>query len=123
MPQKARVLSSINENVLEVLRRLERTDSRIDKMAVYVARIPVIEMRLDSIEARLNAVETRMANLEGLYEHHNKKLEILDHEYVPLTAAVKRLEVHFDKIEADGLRDRVRLLEEKVAALERNRLN
>jgi hypothetical protein len=64
-----------------------------------------------------------MANLEGLYEHHDKKLEILDHEYVALTAAVKRLEVHFDKIEADGLRDRVRLLEEKVAALERNRLN
>ena len=48
-------------------------------MAVYVARIPVIEMRLDSIEARLNAVEPRMANLEGLYEHHDKKLEILDH--------------------------------------------
>ena len=92
-------------------------------MAVYVAHIPVIEMRLASIEARLNAVETRMANLEGLYEHHDKKLEILDHEYVALTAAVKRLEVHFDKIEAEGLRDRVRLLEEKVAALERNRLN
>jgi predicted nuclease with TOPRIM domain len=124
MPQKTRVtLQSVNENVLEVLRRVERTDSRIAAMQVLVSRIPNIESRLDDIEARLSRLEFRMANLEGLYEHHDKKLEILDHEYISIRAALKRLEESFDKLEVDALRDRVRVLEEKVGTLEKSSLN
>jgi chromosome segregation ATPase len=117
------VETTLGNRIDRVETKLDGLQTKVDKMAVYVARIPVIEARLDAIETRLKALEVRMANLEGLYEHHDKKLEILDHEYVALTAGVKRLEQRFDKLEADALRDRVRVLEEKVAALERNTLN
>jgi chaperonin cofactor prefoldin len=64
-----------------------------------------------------------MDNLEGLYQHLDKKLEILDHEYVSMSAALKRLEERFDRLEADHLRDRVRTLEERVTALEKSIVN
>ena len=66
----------------------------------------------------MRAVRGRLDNLEGLYQHVDKKLEILDHEYVSMSAALKRLEDRFDKLEADQLKERIRVLEEKVSALE-----
>jgi chromosome segregation ATPase len=68
-------------------------------------------------------LEDRIRNVQGLYLHLDKRLEILDHEYVSITAALKRLEERFDKLEADNLQQRVRVLEDKVAELEKNILN
>ena len=142
MPQKVRVtLESLNETMLEGFRRMDAFRSHtedfqnsaearfktlqetVNRMAVYVARIPEIEARLTAIEARLDALEARMDNLEGLYQHLEKNLEILDHEYVSITAALKRLEERFDKLEADQLRDRVRILEQKVSVLEKSSIH
>jgi len=71
----------------------------------------------------MRAVRGRLDNLEGLYQHLDKKLEILDHEYVSMSAAVKRLEDRFDKLEADQLKERIRVLEEKVSVLEKSIVN
>jgi len=71
----------------------------------------------------MRAVRGRLDNLEGLYQHVDKKLEILDHEYVSMSAALKRLEDRFDKLEADQLKERIRVLEEKVSALEKGIVN
>jgi len=71
----------------------------------------------------MRAVRGRLDNLEGLYQHLDKKLEILDHEYVSMSAALKRLEDRFDKLEADQLKERIRVLEEKVSALEKGIVN
>jgi chromosome segregation ATPase len=100
-----------------------RLQDTVNSMSIFVARIPEIESRLAALDSRMRALEARISNLEGLYLRHDTRLEILDHEYVAITAALKRLEERFDKLEADKLRDRVRVLEEKVAALEKNTLN
>ena len=71
----------------------------------------------------MRAVRGRLDNLEGLYQHLDKKLEILDHEYVSMSAALKRLEDRFDKLEADQLKERIRVLEEKVSVLEKSIVN
>ena len=132
MPEKSTItLETVNETVQEILRKMEsfhvETQGRfttlegtVNRMAVFVARIPEIEARLTALESRMKALETRMDNLEGLYQHLDKRWEILYHEYVSMSAALKRLEERFDKLEADQLRDRVRILEEKVTALEKN---
>ena len=80
-------------------------------------------MRLTNLESEMKSVRIRLDNLEGLYQHLDKKLEILDHEYVSMTAALKRLEERFENLEADKLEARVRTLEQKVAALEKNTVN
>ena len=102
---------------------ISRLQGTVNKMAVLVARIPDIERRLAALESRMEKLEARMSNLEGLYLYHDKRLEILDHEYVAITAALKRLDERFDRLEADNLRDRLRVLEQKVAALEKETLN
>lgn len=115
---------------LETNAKFERLQSDVSqvketvhRMSVLVARIPEIEKRLAALENRMERLEGRIRNLEGLYLHHDKRLEILDHEYVSITAALKRLEERFDKLEADNLQHRVRVLEGKVAELEKNSLN
>ena len=135
MPEKDRItLESLDRNMKEGFRRMEtfQDETRsnfktlneiVNRMSVQVARIPEIEARLTAIEARLKALGSRVDNLEGLYQHLDKKLEILDHEYVSITAALKRLEERFDKLEADQLRDRVRILEQKVSVLEKSSIH
>ena len=131
MSRKAKVsLERLNDNLEEVLQRMGVVQSdlttlkdTVNRISVSVSHIPEIESRLDNLEAEMKAVRIRMDNLEGLYQHLDKKLEILDHEYVSMSAALKRLEERFDRIEADQLRDRVRTLEERVTALEKSIVN
>ena len=99
MPDKNRTdLQSIHKNIQEILRKLESfqtetrrdfanmdtritsMDDRIARITQHVAHIPQIEMRLQDLESEMTAVRVRLDNLDGLYQHLDKKLEILDHE-------------------------------------------
>jgi chromosome segregation ATPase len=138
MTRKTKVtLETINDNmqsmqasivlILDDLGALkDRTatlQNTVDRMALQVARIPEIELRLASLEERMGRVEFRLDNLTGAVERLDKKFEILEHEYLAIKAALKRLEERFDQLEADRLRTRIEVLEQKVAALEKSVLN
>jgi chromosome segregation ATPase len=102
------------------LTNLQRTS---DNMAKMVARIPGIEERLTALEADVAAIKVRLDNLEGLYQHLTKKVDILYDEYYAMRAALERLEKRMDRHDAERLAERVQLLEQKVAALEKGAPN
>jgi chromosome segregation ATPase len=132
MPPKARItLRTVHNNVQDILRKMERLETAtqdgftaiegtVNLISALVARIPEIEPRLSNLDTEMKSVRTRLDSLEELYHHLDKKLEVLDHEYIAMSANLKRLEERFDKFEADQLRDRIRILEEKVSALEKS---
>jgi predicted nuclease with TOPRIM domain len=60
-----------------------------------------------------------LTNLFGLYEKLDKRIERLEHEYLAITVALKRLDQNYERLEADRLAQRVQLLEQRVAALEK----
>ena len=132
MPPKVRItLRTVHNDVQDILRKMERLhtatqdgftaiEGTVNLISALVARIPEIEPRLSNLDSEMKSVGTRLDNLEGLYHHLDKKLEVLDREYITMSANLKRLEERFDKFEADQLRDRIRILEEKVSALEKN---
>jgi len=131
MPQEIKpTLQSVNISLQEILRKMESfhesfttMQDSISRMDVLVARIPEIESHMAGLEANVKAVGLRLSNLEGLYERLDRKREILGQEYVSISAAVKCLEEKFDRLEADRLAERVKILEEKVSALEKNTVN
>jgi chromosome segregation ATPase len=102
------------------LTNLQRTS---DNMAKMVARIPGIEERLTALEADVAAIKVRLDNLEGLYQHLTKKVDVLYDEYYAMRAALERLEKRMDRHDAERLAERVQLLEQKVAALEKGAPN
>jgi chromosome segregation ATPase len=132
MPPKVRItLRTVHNNVQDILRKMERLqtatqdgftaiEGTVNLISALVARIPEIEPRLSNLETEMKGVRVRLDSLEDLYHHLDKKLEVLDNEYVAMSANLKRLEERFDKFEADQLRDRIRVLEEKVSALEKS---
>ena len=132
MPPKVRItLRTVHNNVQDILRKMERLhtatqdgftaiEGTVNLISALVARIPEIEPRLSNLETEMKSVRMRLDSQEGLYHNFDKKLEVLDHEYVAMSANLKRLGERFDKFEADQLRDRIRILEEKVSALEKS---
>jgi predicted nuclease with TOPRIM domain len=102
------------------LTTLQKTSDNMDRM---VARIPAIEDRLTALEADVAAIKVRLDNLGGLYEHLTKKVDVLYDEYYAMRAALERLEKRMDRQDAERLADRVQLLDQKVAALEKGALN
>jgi archaellum component FlaC len=102
------------------LTNLQKTS---DNMARMVVRIPGIEERLTALAADVAAIKVRLDTLEGLYEHLTKKVDILYDEYYAMRAALERLEKRMDRHEAERLAERVQLLEQKVAALEKGAPN
>jgi chromosome segregation ATPase len=94
-----------------------------DNMARLVARIPGIEERLTALATDVAAIKVRLDNLEGRYQHLSKKVDILYDEYYAMRAALERLEKRMDRTDAERLAERVQLLEQKVAALEKGAPN
>jgi chromosome segregation ATPase len=138
MPRQAKItLQSVNETLHLILARIGSMDGKfdalqisvhqlqgtVDRMALDVARIPAIELRLSALEADVAAIKVRLDNLEGLYEHLTHKVDVLYDEYHAIRAAVERLEKRMDRQDADRLAERIQLLEQKVAALEKSGVN
>jgi len=124
MSRKLKVtLETVNENIQTLLAKVDGIETRFDRMARDVAKIPDIERRLSTIEADVASLKSRVDNLFGLYEKLDKRIERLEHEYLAITVALKRLEQHYERHEADRLAERVQILEQKVAALEKGNVN
>jgi len=124
MSRKPKVtLETINDNVQLALGKIAGLETTVHNMSLMVAHIPGIEDRLTAIEAEIVLLRSRVDNLVGLYEKLDKRIENLEHEYLAITVALKRLEQRFDRLEAERLSERVQLLEQKVAALEKGPLN
>jgi len=131
MPGKSKVtLETLNDSVQLLIVKVtdvqDKTNSlqtTVHNMSLMVARIPGIEDRLTALEAEVVLLRSRVDNLFGLYENLDKRIERIEHEYLAITVALKRLERHYERLEADRLTERVQLLEQKVAALEKGPLN
>ena len=131
MSRKQKVtLQTLNDNLQVILTRFDTLEGKadslqrsFDRMSLDVARIPEIEQRLSTLETEVTLLRSRVDNLIGLYEKLDKRIERLEHEYLAITVALKRLEQHYDRLEADRLTERVQILEQKVAALEKGKPN
>ena len=94
---------------------LDSIDNRLDSMS---GRLTVVETHLTEHDAILRRLEERIDVLHGLMENLLVRVEHLEQEYVMITAALKRLEARFDKLDAAHLNERIESLEKRVTALE-----
>lgn len=100
--------------------RMDRVET---SQAATLAELVTINMRLSSLETITAGLGVRLHTLHGLTEKLDKRVERLDHEYVAITAALKRLEKGFDAFEAERLAQRVGVLEQKIAEIEKTGRN
>ncbi len=100
--------------------RMDRVET---SQAATLAELVTINSRLSSLETITSGLGVRLDALHGLTEKLDKRVERLDHEYVAITAALKRLEKHFDAFEAERLAQRVGILEQKIAEIEKTGRN
>ena len=106
----------------EMIARSNEADSKFDKMD---ARFDKMETRFDHLSEQLQQqqqqiqdLQERIEVLHGLMENLLVRVERLEQEYTMITAALKRLEIRFDSLEALRLKERVEALEKRVTALE-----
>jgi predicted nuclease with TOPRIM domain len=98
---------------------IQTLNQTVYRISVVVAEIPEIRSRLRALEAENIAIRARLDNLIGLCEKLDKRIEILEHEYHAITVGLKRLEDRFERCEAERMAERIQLLEQTVAALEK----
>jgi chromosome segregation ATPase len=103
-------------------KRFAEQDKRFDSIdslqRTMASRLVSIENKLIEHSAILRPLQDRVGSLHSLVERLAGGLDRLDQEYVMITAALRRLERRFDQLEADRLRERITVLESRVAALE-----
>ena len=102
--------------------RFDRLDARFDKMDVRFdkleARFDHLSDQLQQQQQQIQDLQERIEVLHGLMENLLVRVERLEQEYTMITAALKRLEIRFDSLEALRLKERVEALEKRVTALE-----
>ena len=83
-----------------------------------VVTVVSIKDQLDEHSAILGPLRERMEALYGLVDTVEVRTGRLDQEHTMITAALRRLEDRFDRLEAEKLRDRITALESRVSAFE-----
>jgi len=116
-PVTLRIVYELVQTIDARTPRLEVATDRIDAtLLVLKDQFSDLEQRVASIDVRL---EVRTRSVEGLLQ----KFDFLNDEYHSISAQLKRLEVRFDRMEADRLESRVFVLENKVSQLENSSRN
>ena len=95
--------------------RFDKMDARFDKMET---RFDHLSEQLQQQQQQIQDLQERIEVLHGLMENLLVRVERLEQEYTMITAALKRLEIRFDGLEALRLKERVEALEKRVTALE-----
>jgi len=95
--------------------RLETMETLQKTMAV---RLISVESLLKDHSFILASLQGRVEALHGLVERLDVRVGRLEQEYTMITAALRRLEMRFDPLEAQRLDARITELESRVTALE-----
>ena len=82
------------------------------------SRLIRLESQLDEHSAILVPLRDRVELMYGFVDKLEVRTGRLEQELTMITAALRRLEECYDRLEADQLRDRLATLETRVSALE-----
>ena len=113
---------SIDQRFTSIDQRFGSMDQRSDSMEslqrTMASRLISIESKIEEHSAILSPLRERVESLHGLAEKLVLRVDRFEQEYTMITAALRRLETHFDQLEAARLRERIASLEARVSALE-----
>jgi chromosome segregation ATPase len=112
----------IDEKFNRIDEKFDRMDNRLERMESVqnsiALRLISVETTVKEHSAILAAMQTRLDALHGLVEELERRTGRIEQEYVMITEALRRLEIRFDQMEAERLKERIAALEARVQALE-----
>lgn len=109
------VLQSLNGKFENLNAKFETFETVQGGMAV---RLISVEQKLEEHSLILRSLQERTEALSGLVDKLQVNFERLDQEYTMITAALRRLEQRFDRLEAERLSERIAALEARMSVLE-----
>ena len=96
----------------------EILQSHTTQLNVIATRLISVEQKQDEHALILRSLQERTEALSGLVDKLQVSFERLDQEYTMITAALRRLEQRFDRLEAERLSERITALENRMSVLE-----
>src|SRR5690349_6078111 len=89
----------------------EILQSHTAQLNVITTRLVSVEQKQDEHTLILRSLQERTEALSGLVDKLQLSFERLYQEYAMITAALRRLEQRFDRLEAERLNERITALE------------